>query len=510
MIGSWIKSKLSLLDDNAKEVLTLLILCLVSLTYFWPLVTSPTKLILNPDDGVFIAWTLDRVGDQLLSYRWASFWEAGIFSPYPLTLTFSDLYLPSVILTLPFRLISDEPIALANLNLLLSFCLTGIFTYLLLHELTSQRFISLGFTLIFLYSPFYAGVIGHLHSAAIFWVPLAALALVKIDLIAQKRWYLVWSLALIAQTATSFLPGFFIVLLTLHYWQLFISRFGIFCLCLTSLSLLPIITPYLDSSRYYHYVRPLTDLMHFSLSPDTLLTTYWAPALYLALLFNFWPKPSRPKWTLIATTALVFALGPALKWQGQSLKIPFHLPLPYALLYYLVPGLKGIRAVTRWTLLFALAATAGGAVGLSRLKSASLRASILIILVALAFSRRPKITYQTVPDRAQYPAVYSWLASQPAGTVLELPLASWGEGAATRTEIWRLLYQTLHHHPLVNGYSGFTPPAWEKLIRDPNLLIEATKPTYVLIHHPDLNKLPGLKPYRYQLTLDSVAVFIRE
>ena len=61
-----------------------------------------------------------------------------------------------------------------------------------------------------------------------------------------------------------------------------------------------------------------------------------------------------------------------------------------------------------------------------------------------------------LPD-PEAPAVYRWLASQPADVVAELPINHVG------SEYRYLLRATHHHKRIVNGVSGFTPPLTVRL-----------------------------------------------
>jgi hypothetical protein len=63
------------------------------------------------------------------------------------------------------------------------------------------------------------------------------------------------------------------------------------------------------------------------------------------------------------------------------------------------------------------------------------------------------------------PPVYAWLAAQPRGVVLELPMPPPNELWAFETEYQ--LMSIYHWRPLVNGYSGSAPHSylqiWEQL-----------------------------------------------
>jgi len=84
----------------------------------------------------------------------------------------------------------------------------------------------------------------------------------------------------------------------------------------------------------------------------------------------------------------------------------------------------------------------------------------------------------TMPSLAPAPPAYAWLARQPPGVLLELPLtseidegppqgATIGDGANNAwPDLNRMRYQffqTAHWQPIVDGYSGFRPPHHREL-----------------------------------------------
>jgi hypothetical protein len=73
---------------------------------------------------------------------------------------------------------------------------------------------------------------------------------------------------------------------------------------------------------------------------------------------------------------------------------------------------------------------------------------------------RPPIVYDPGESR---PPVYEWLARQMRGAVCEFPIGQI-HGRPGPQDPTYMYYSTRHWHPLVNGYSGFTPPSYESLV----------------------------------------------
>lgn len=150
----------------------------------------------------------------------------------------------------------------------------------------------------------------------------------------------------------------------------------------------------------------------------------------------------------------------------------FHRPLfkessaaglftPFRWLHAWVPGFKGIRVPARYAVFvaFSLAVLAG--YGFSRLakalKTPGRRAALaagLLLLINMEYLAVPQ-RMQRVPVGEDIPPTYRWLKSRPGNAaVLELPfLQPIGREAAY------MYFSLFHGKPIVNGYSGFIPPA---------------------------------------------------
>ena len=110
------------------------------------------------------------------------------------------------------------------------------------------------------------------------------------------------------------------------------------------------------------------------------------------------------------------------------------------------------------------------------------RAALLALLIAIGLAEfvagRETFIALTMPSLSPAPPAYAWLAQQPPGALLELPLtseidlgppqgASVGDGAYDAwPDLNRMRYQffqTAHWQPIVDGYSGFRPPHHREL-----------------------------------------------
>ena len=157
----------------------------------------------------------------------------------------------------------------------------------------------------------------------------------------------------------------------------------------------------------------------------------------------------------IGGTAFVLSLGPQPTAWGETLMSTG----PYGWLLAIAPGLDGLRVVARFSMVVFLAVSVLAGLGVARFLpwlSSPARAGLGLLLIAavLAEGYRGPMPYEALEPRLQAlesDAAYGWLADQPPGGVLELPVRG-------REPYHSLLFQyrTLQHrHPIVNGYSGY-------------------------------------------------------
>jgi hypothetical protein len=200
----------------------------------------------------------------------------------------------------------------------------------------------------------------------------------------------------------------------------------------------------------------------------------------------------------VLLTAMWLSLGPI----PQSLGRPVEIVAPYRLLFEHVPGFDGVRVPARFAMIVALALAVLAGYGAAWVSQARLGRAILIVAAVVAVlegTRLPFIVngayalrdFNTPEARlfrpARAPAVYREVAAQPSDAVLiELPLGP------PDFDLRAMFYSVVHWRPLVNGYSGFYPPHYGRLItalseipRHADLSMEAlrsTGATHLILH----------------------------
>ena len=358
-------------------------LCL-SLVITWPLIFNLNRLIIDPIDGLLIDWIINWDIHSLLN-GWGGilgFYNANIFYPYHSTLAFSDLHLPEALIASPFVYFFKEPLLAYNVNFLAGYVLTGLVAFLLTKFLSASSRKAIVLATVFTFSTIHLNYQPHLQLFNIWPVILAIYGLLS-----QK--YKLYVISSLVAILLSPLNLYFILFAATVCFLIFRSTrqkvvlYTFFLVCLVS----PFLLPFYWVSKSFHYMRPITDAIHFSLQFPGLLTpgsasrlseivpllTKTTPAflgisftLLILYLLYFLFKCRKSKLVFAnsiltmsvigALISFVLSLGPALHIFENTVHLgPVPaLPLPYLLFYYLIPGFSGFRTPSRWILLAAL------------------------------------------------------------------------------------------------------------------------------------------------------------
>ncbi|MBZ5556404.1 MAG: hypothetical protein LAO77_03910 [Acidobacteriia bacterium] len=169
-----------------------------------------------------------------------------------------------------------------------------------------------------------------------------------------------------------------------------------------------------------------------------------------------------------AIAAAWMSLGPVMRANGRRIG-----PGLYDLFYQWVPGFDGLRVVSLNFMLVALflAVLAGlGAAALLERRPVAGRSIVVLGILAILAEvwavptvtnvRMPAPGYAWPPPQvADVPPVYSAVRELPPGTVIaEFPFG------AQAYEIRYVFYSGFHRKPIVNGYSGFSPASYARII----------------------------------------------
>ncbi|MBN1877392.1 MAG: hypothetical protein JXA33_24430 [Anaerolineae bacterium] len=486
------------------EIFILLLFAVLTVCVTYPVITQlNTHLVQNPDWGTdafhhtYVLWwfkqALFTLKTSPANLLWIQFPHGGY---YPMLNTFAAVYLPGVPL-----LFFLPPATVYNVLFLMSLFLSGFFGYLLCAYLTQNRLGGILGGIIYAFFPSHMAhaYSGHLELMSIYAFPLFLLFMIKT--FRQPRWPSAIAcgvtLAISMLIQPMFLPFLLIpiTLIWLMYETLALKRpcnratvvkLGS-AFSLAILLVLPFYLPvlYQQAEGQSTYLQDIgivvfsSDLLG-TVSPSPLnpiltklglIPNYARDAVPLnfrfAELFNYagiipltlaalafiTQRRETSSWALLALGAALLALGPVLKIAGEMFTftaddVTSTLALPYATLMNL-PFLSYNRAPARLntTLMLCIAVLAAyGIAWLStRLRShwryicgAGLCILTLIEFIAVWPARTtPLVT----------PEGFTTLAQTPDNApVFSVPLSEW------HTRELSLYYQTLHQHPIFDGW----------------------------------------------------------
>lgn len=485
---------------------------LVAVLMTWPLATDLRHRLISWGDPVFQAWTM--AWDV---HAWTtnplSVFDANVFYPYRNTLAYSDHLFGQALLMFPLLLFEGNVLLADNLSVLLAFALSAFGMYWLVVDLTGNRWAGIVAGIAYAFAPSRMSHLEHLHLLSAQWLPLAVLAARRA--LMQRRWR--WAGLL---GAIVFLQGifglyyfFFCAVLLIFVIGSYlvghrvramlgaILRIGV-CCGIAAVLLLPTLLPYLQVHRELGIERGEAEVAQWSAKRTDYLSVHprnrlWGDRLapkhhrdlerdlfpgalvtVLAVVGLFNRRLGWERWMLLAVTLLSVLLS-----FGLILHIGrWEVPSPYRIFYDLMPGFRAIRVPARFGLLALVGLTGLAGLGVDlllarlghlidrvrqlprpRLAQAAaplaLTGALALVVVAEAS------TYVPLPDPLPATAAeaqradYAWMAENPAPAI-EFPM---GEGLIASA--WPNYWSTFHWNPVVNGYSGFAPPAYY-LFRD--------------------------------------------
>ncbi len=474
-----------------------------------------------------IAWTFPLVlhlgsrvphdpGDPILN-TWILWWNAhtlpftpGWWNPpflFPLggALALSEHLAGISIVTTPIQWAGGGPILAYNVALILSYSLSAFFAFLLVRRLTGSAAAALFAGIAYGFAPYRTGQLAHIQVLTSQWLPLALLGMHEYVDTGRRR-ALAWFAAawLIQALSNGYYLLFFPVLFVLWMawfvdWRRTPRRGAAIAVTwvAASLPLVPILWKYHAVQSALGLSRSLADMEQFSATPSSLLRA--------SPLLAFWPSlPGRteedylfPGVTVVVCVAVALLAG--IRRGGLRRAVAERAPLPFYLVATIVmylssfgpahpgsgvaallhpysalavlPGYGGLRTPARFAMFATLCLSIAAGLALCTLVRRAGRARIAIGAIAFAGLfvdcwMRP-MPMAAPPGRLLLPEVAS-------AAVLELPA---DDAAVNVAAMYRAMY---HRRPLINGYTGYTPPHYAILslgLRrgDPSIVTELAR-----------------------------------
>ncbi len=462
----------------------------LALVQSYPLSLHPGSRVSYEGDPLLNGFILAHSGRTLLREP-ARLPELPAFVPYRDALAFSEHLLFPSLLAWPLRAATGNPLLAHNLLVLAFLALSGYSMFLLARRLTGDAGAALVAGTLYGGHTFLINELPRLQIQAQFFFPLGLLALVR-HFESPRR-----------ATAAAFAAVVLLCGLSNNYYLLYMPLlFGLalpwlLALCpagqrrrallLLAIGLLPLLAVfgptalfYTQAAARYGFARELPmgvglekflatrpeNWLYGETVPGVRLQTQAAhftglAPLALAALAGARGLRAGGRRGLIATSLAGLVLF-ALLALGQDVSAFEHRlgPGPYRLLFAL-PGFSLVRIPERLALLAMFWLSLLAALGAKELLDRGRRAraawtGVLVAAVALEHLSIPVRTIR-LPTGGEVPEVYRWLRGQRAQRVAEVPFyGPW----LNRLDSLPMYFATGSGRAIVNGYTGFYPPAY--------------------------------------------------
>ena len=436
-----------------------------------------------PDRGdpFFSMWRMGWVAHTLFTQP-TELWNANIFHPAANTFAYSDATLLPGLIAAPL-LWAGMPLAVVHGVLYIaSFFFAGLTMYVLVYAVTGRLTAALFGGVLFAFYPYRFSTFSHLEMQGLFLMPLAVYFLLRTLESGRVRDGVGLGVTFTAQTLWSlYLGGYLAVglaVIVIVRWlaghaelRPRLKALGVAAVIAAAV-LLPYSRPYW-TARNTVGERPRDETRAFSAQPSDYTSINEVNVLYGSTLHrhitaerHLFPGGSA---TLLALVALVPPATPWVAMGGVGALVAFDASLglngaAFTWLYDLAAPFRAFRVPARFGTLFGVFVTFLAGLGLARVLSRwptrTMQAIAAALIAFAVFELRPR--YELKPTTTVGPSVYDALPHDRRVVMVELPLP------AHDGEYWidptYLYYSTFHWHRLVNGYSGFIPVWYPRLM----------------------------------------------
>ena len=473
---------------------------LLAAAHTWPLAANPAIHSRNDTaDAQLNEWILMWVAHQLPRDP-ARLFEANIFYPARDVLAFSEPLIVPGAMAVPPAALGASPVLVYNLVLLAGLVLTALAGYRLMLAWTGDHAAALFTGSMFAFNTHTITRLAHVQALHLYGLPLALLAADRLIMRARTRdalWLALWMAVLAGTSGYTAVFGIFMVAAVIasrvpEWWgRRAAPVLGRFLLAsiVCGVAVIPVYLPYqrvatqqgmvrsLDSVHLYsatfnHYLSSASRLHYTWSAPffEKAGDAYFPGVIVLVLAaFAVWcairrrsradkeeaRHDDRPAEAL--TRARIRTLL-AIAVVGVLLSLGTNTPL-YGWLFEIFPPIRGMRAASRFGMLFMLAAACLAGYGMWFLRATgwaalrgrrSIAAAAAVILVANIETLAAPIPFHPFTG---IPAIYARLANEPGDVVLvEIPLYRRSQISNNAEYV---LASTMHWRKLVNGYSGY-------------------------------------------------------
>ena len=462
----------------------------LAVLHTWPLALAPGTLSRNDNfDTVLHEWTLAWLAHQIVRDPLHLF-DANIFYPDGLTLAYSDhLFIPGIFVA-PLIWAGFSPVLVYNILLIAGFALTGWVMSLVIARWTGNRTAGLISGALVAFNAFTMTRFPQIQDQHLEFLPLALWALDRLLRVPSVRHALSLSGWFVLQALTS---GYWLLFTTVAMvagaaarprewlartrWS-FVPHAALAGV-VAGVVMLPFLVPYWTVSREQGLTRSLEEVGRYSAHISNYLATggrmhfdAWSQPFYASGGDALFPGA-------IALSLVAVAVGSgvafrdvrarmALAFGVVAFALSFGPALPgYAVLYDVFPLMSGIRGASRFGQLWLVAIAILAGFGWAQLRHMlvlgtnqaarkivlPLGAALLVGVHAEAVRAPMAYTpYQGIPA--------PWDELRNTGENAVVAFFPFYSSTAVGENSRYMLYSTQSFTPMLNGYSGFTPPSY--------------------------------------------------
>jgi hypothetical protein len=484
---------LAQLNRAARTIGLLVLFAALATVHTWPMPRDPAHLTrLDNNDTAFNTWVVAWVAHQL-AHDPRNLFEAPIFHPARHALAFSEHMVVQAVMGAPLQWAGVSPVLVYNILVWIGFALSGFAMALLLEVWTGSAAAGVMAGSLYAFNAHQLTRYSHLQALHLEFFPIALWSLDRLfrDTSDHRtdrghpatRLGLLLGAGFVLQALCS---NDTMVMMTFALlaagvvrpepWRLRTRLWRPLAITgvVSALALVPFLWPYYLVRREQGLVRTIEDVRIYSAG----ILDYFVTAGRLH--FDWWSHRVFENRTalfpgvmgfLLAMLAIVSGVAwrdararMALAFGVTGFALSFGANLPgYEWLQTNIPLMQGIRAASRWGVLFltAVAMLAGFAVAWleSRWRRYWWCMAALIALIGIVNVEALRAPLAVVHFDG-IPAVHSRLATDDVKAIVVFPLFS---GRIYHGNAPYMLHQTRHWKPMLNAYSSFAPPIFFEL-----------------------------------------------
>jgi hypothetical protein len=288
----------------------------------WPLVAGLARDVPGDlGDSLLNMWILGWMAEAIPRVATGAMsvgdvWNANIFHPEPLALSFSEHLFGQAIQILPVYHLTKNLILSYNLLFLTSFALSGFTMYLLVRDITGNRHAAFLAGLTYAFVPFRIAQVAHIQSLSSQWMPLALWGFRSFVTTNRLSSLAVGTLALLMQNWSC---GYYLIFFTpfvaffvvhqlfaesrARQWRAWVSFAG--AGLLVAAGTWPFLSLYLQAQQVHGFERAEAEIIDFSADVYSYATAPEALRL-LGPLLDSWPQPEGELFLGLVASVLAF------------------------------------------------------------------------------------------------------------------------------------------------------------------------------------------------------------